>query len=231
MPRRLVAEAFGTFALTLAAAAVEAAARVHPEITHAERAGAPALMVLALIYALSDVSGAHFNPAVTLSFALRGVFPWRRLPAYWTAQLAGSVLAAAVTVALFGRAADAGATLPRAGALASLALEALLTLLLVAVILHTSRRHAVVGPTAALAVAGVIALGGFWGGPLSGAAMNPARSFGPALLAHELAVYWIYAVGPIAGAAGAVALTYAIRGPASDSEEEAAEGDADETRA
>jgi MIP family channel proteins len=227
MGRRLAAEAFGTFGLTLTATAVEAAASVHPEITHAERAGAPALMILALVYALSDVSGAHFNPAVTLGFALRGVFSWGRLAAYWAAQLTGSVLAAALTVALFGRAADAGATTPKTSALAAVALEALFTLLLASVILNTSRRHAVVGPTAAFAVGAVIALCGFWGGPLTGASMNPARSFGPALLAGRFDVYWIYALGPMAGAAAAVALTHAIRGPASSSEEQAAEGEGD----
>jgi MIP family channel proteins len=227
MTRRLVAEGFGTFALTLTAVSVEAASRLHPSITHVERAGAPALMVLALIYALSDVSGAHVNPAVTFCFALRGVFAWSRLPAYWAAQLAGSLLAAALSLAFFGSAAEAGAAVPSTGALTALLLETTFTLLLTSVILNTSRRHGVVGPTAAIAVAAVIALCGFWGGPLTGAALNPARSFGPAILARRYDVYWIYALGPMLGAAAAVALTHVIRGPASASEQQAAEGEGD----
>jgi MIP family channel proteins len=226
MGRRLAAELFGTYALTLVAAGVESAAVGHPEIGHAERASAPALMVLALIYALSDVSGAHFNPAITLAFALRGAFSWKRVPGYWLAQLAGSLLAAATIAALFAQAARAGAVSPKVDALTAFATEALLTLLLASVAVNTSKRHAIVGPNAALAVAATIALCGFWGGPLTGAAINPARAFGPAILSGKLDVLWIYTFAPAAGAALAVALARVVHGRASGSEQRAAEGDA-----
>jgi aquaporin Z len=221
---KLAAEAFGTFALTLTACATEIVAATHPEISQATRAGAPALMVLAMIYATSDVSGAHINPAVTLAFALRRAFPWQRVPGYWAAQVAGAVVGAAVARGLAGTAADLGATLPRAGALPSVAVEAVLTLLLVSVVVHTSKRKGTVGTQAAIAVGATIALCGFWGGPLTGASMNPARSFGPALLAHHLDTWWIYVLGPAIGASVAVAVAFVIHGPASGPEEEAAEG-------
>ena len=125
MPRRLLAEAAGAFALTLVAAGAEVIAAVSgAEVGHAARVTAPGLLVLALIYAPGDVSGVYLNPAVTLAFALRGDFPWARVPAYWLAQLVGAVGAAAFLALTFGRVAHLGATLPRLGAPASLAMEA-----------------------------------------------------------------------------------------------------------
>jgi len=224
-PRRLAAEALGTFALTLTACAVEISAALHPEISPAERALAPGLMVLALIYAVSDVSGAHINPAVTFAFALRGAFPWRRVPGYWLAQLAGAVVGAALARGLLGKGADGGATLPKVGALAGLAIEATLTFLLVSVVVHTSKRKGAVGPHAAIAVGATIALAGFWGGPLTGASMNPARSFAPALWNGQLGTWWIYVVGPMVGAVIAVGAAFAVHGPASSGEKESAEGE------
>jgi aquaporin Z len=224
--RKLAAECFGTFALTLTACAVEIVAATHPEISHAARAATGALMVLAVVYAISDVSGAHINPVVTLAFALHRAFAWRRVPGYWAAQLVGAVVGAWTARALAGAGGDLGATTPRmgTGALRALAVEAVLTLLLVSVVVHTSKRRGTVGPHAAIAVGATIALCGFWGGPLTGASMNPARSFGPALLAHRLDSWWIYGLGPALGATAAVALAFLIRGPASTSEEESAQG-------
>lgn len=221
---RLAAETVGTFALTLTACAIEMAGSTHPEIGHAERAAAPGLMVLALVYALSDVSGAHVNPAVTLAFALRRAFPWRRAPGYWLAQFAGALAGAGVARALTGGGGDGGATLPKVGSLAATGIEATLTFLLVSIVVHTSKRKGVVGPHAAIAVGATIALCGFWGGPLTGASMNPARSFGPALWTGQLASWWIYVLGPVIGAIAAVLVAFAVHGPASDEEEEAAEG-------
>jgi aquaporin Z len=222
---RLGAELFGTFALTFTACAIEIAAAAHPEISHAERAFAPALMVLAIIYAVSDVSGAHINPAVTLAFTLRRVFDWRRLPGYWAAQLGGALAGAGLARSLLGGAAAGGATLPHVGAGQALAIEAALTFLLVSVIIHTSKRKGAVGPHAALAVGAIIAAAGFWAGPLTGASMNPARSFGPAAFAGELGAWWIYAVGPALGAALAVPVARFVHGPPSESEARAAEGE------
>jgi len=223
---RLTAELFGTFALTLTACAAEIVAAAHPEVSHLERAAAPALAVLAVIYAVSDVSGAHINPIVTLAFALRGVFDWRRAPRYWLAQAAGAVGGAAVARALVGGAADVGATFPKIGAAQAIILEAVLSFLLVSVILHTSKRKAAVGPQAALAVGATIALCGFWGGPLTGASMNPARSFGPAIVAGHMNTMWIYVLGPTLGMLAAVAVTFVIHGRPSAEEEQAAEGEA-----
>ena len=224
---RLTAELFGTFALTLTACAVEIVGATHPDVSHLERAAAPALAVLAVIYAVSDVSGAHINPAVTLGFALRGVFEWRRITAYWLAQAVGALAGAGAARGLVGTAADLGATRPGAdvGAGTAVLTEAVLTFLLVSVILHTSKRKAAVGTQAALAVGATIALCGIWGGPLTGASMNPARSFGPALLAGRMDTLWIYVLGPMLGMAAAVAVTFVIHGRPSGEEEEAAQGE------
>jgi MIP family channel proteins len=224
---RLTAEFFGTFALTLTACAVEIVAATHPDVSHLERAAAPALAVLAVIYAVSDVSGAHINPAVTLGFALRGVFEWRRAPGYWLAQALGALAGAGTARQLVGTAGDLGATRPNVniGAGTAVLIEAVLTFLLVSVVLHTSKRKAAVGPQAALAVGATIALCGFWGGPLTGASMNPARSFGPAMLAGRLDTFWIYVLGPILGMAAAVAVTFVIHGRPSGEEEKAAKGE------
>jgi MIP family channel proteins len=225
MARRLGAECFGTFALTLIACGSEAASAGHPEISAASRAVAPALMVMALIYAISDVSGAHVNPAVSFAFALRGVFAWAHLPLYWAAQLAGALIGAATIRGLFGPAGGVGATWPRLPVTEALLVEALLTMLLVSIILHTSRRRAAVGTQAALAVGGTIALCGLWAGPLTGASMNPARSLGPALLGHHLDVCWLYVVGPLLGSAIAAGLVQLIHGPPAAQEQDAAEGE------
>jgi aquaporin Z len=203
--RQLAAEVFGTFALTLTACAVEILAAAHPEISHGQRAAASALTVVAMVYAVSDVSGAHINPAVTFAFALRGAFDWRRLPGYWLAQLVGAVAGAGVARALVGSA-------------------GVVTFLLVSVIIHTSQRRGTVGPHAALAVGGAITACGIWGGPLTGAAMNPARSFGPALLGLHFHGWWIYALGPALGALGAAIIAFAVHGPPTEDERQAAEG-------
>jgi aquaporin Z len=223
---RLGAEAFGTFLLTATACAVEVVSASHPEVGHAARAAASGLAVLAIIYAVSDVSGAHINPVVTLAFALRGAFPWRRVPGYWLAQLAGATAAAGLTRFLLGAGGALGATLPKVDAWRAVAIEAVTSLFLVSMVVHTSKRKGAVGPHAAIAVAATIAVCGFWAGPLTGASMNPARSLAPAIIGRHLHGWWIYLVGPALGALVAVVLAFAIHGPASPAEQEAAEGDA-----
>jgi aquaporin Z len=233
--RCLLAEAVGTFALTLVAAGAEVVAVASGgEVGHAARVTAPGLMVLALIYALGDVSGAHVNPAVTLAFSLRGVFPWARVPAYWLAQLAGAAGAAAFLGLTFGPVAHLGATMPGQGIPPALAMEVALTWLLVTVILGTATRHRVVGPNAALAVGATVALCGLFAGPVSGASMNPARSLGPALVeaitgagagSAAWQAAWIYVLGPGAGAATAVLGMGLLKGHQKDGEQEAAGGD------
>jgi aquaporin Z len=213
-PRRLTAEAFGTFALVFAAAGADVMARIsNDEITAAARAVAPALMVMALIYSLGDQSGAHFNPAVTLAFALKRLVPASWLVPYWSAQLVGAIASAAVLRLLFGSAIEAGVSEPKlVDPPTALAIEAILTLLLVTVILGTADRYRVVGPNAALAVGATIALCGLIALPIEGASMNPARSIGPALVAGKLTDLPVYILGPALGAILAVLLTRFLHG-------------------
>jgi aquaporin Z len=229
--RRLFAEVLGTFALTVVAAGGEVINAVsHGEVSAAARAVAPGLVVMAFIYTVGEVSGAHFNPAVTLAFAVRGVFPWRRVPAYWLAEFSGALLAAGLLRALFGNEAEVGSNRAEHGIGTALAMEILLTWLLVMVILGTACEKGLVGPNAALAVGATIALCGLFAAPISGASMNPARSLGPAIVARATSGQWIYLVGPAAGALVAVACTWLLHGFPSASEEEAARGKADGER-
>ena len=213
--RRLSAEAIGTFALVTVAVGGDAFASLAPgEITAAARAVAPGLIVLALIYSIGDVSGAHFNPVVTLAFALRGLFPWRLVAAYWSAQLIGAAAGALVVHSLVGPAMARGVSTPHlVEPTVAVAIEALLTLLLVTVILGTADRSRIVGTEAALAVGATIALAGLIALPIEGASMNPARSIGPAVVAGDLADTWIYVVGPTIGGVLAVAITWLLHGP------------------
>jgi aquaporin Z len=224
--RRLLAELLGTFALTFTAAGgpvIVAASGVSVGLP--ALVVAPALLVMAMIYSVGNLSGAHFNPAVTLAFTLRKDFPWRRVPGYWLAQVVGAVAAALLLRALFGPVGHLGATLPHHGEVASLVMEIVLTFFLLTVILATATNHKIVGHNAALAVAGTIALDGLFAAPISGASMNPARSFGPALVGGEMSTYWIYLVGPVAGALIAVGMAWLLRGGTSAYAMEAAQGD------
>jgi aquaporin Z len=161
---------------------------------------------------------------VTLAFALRGAFDWRRVPGYWLAQLVGAVAGAGVARALVGSAGEGGTPRLEIDPTRGLLVEAVLTFLLVSVIIHTSERRGTVGPHAALAIGGAITACGIWGGPLTGASMNPARSFGPALLSLHFHGWWIYALGPALGALVAAIVAFAIHGPSTEDERQAAEG-------
>jgi aquaporin Z len=223
--RRLVTECFGTFALTFVAAGAEMIAVISSgEVSAAARAIAPGLTVMALIYAVGNCSGAHFNPAVSVAFTLRGAFKWTRLPGYVVAQLVGATVAALTLRALYGNIEHTGATIPKHGTGTSLVMEIVMTLFLVTVILGTASKRGSVGPNAAIAVGATISLCGLFAAPISGASMNPARSFGPALVGGAMSDYWIYLVGPICGAVLATALIWFLRGPADFSEEETASG-------
>lgn len=225
--RRLIAEFAGTFALTAVAAGTDMAAALAPEaVGEVARSIAPGLLVMAFIYALGDASGAHYNPAVTIAFALKRLFPWSWAPWYWGAQLAGAVTAAVMLRVLLGDVAHVGATQPHVGVGPSLAIEVLLTWILVTVILGTADRSRLVGPDAAIAVGATVALCGLFARTLSGASMNPARSLGPALIGGGLGDVWIYIVGPILGATIAVAVTMVLHGtePKDRKQVEAAEG-------
>jgi aquaporin Z len=233
--RRLLAESGGTFFLVLVAAGAGVVNAVsHGQVGRAPAVTAPGLMVLALIYTIGETSGAHVNPAVTVAFAVRGNFPWRRVPGYLLAQLAGAVAAAGLLRGLFGTPGGLGGTVPGRGigAGVALAVEAILTFGLVTVVLGTASGARNVGHNAAIAVGGYVALAGLWASPVSGASMNPARSLGPALISGDLSKAWIYIVGPLSGALVAVALAWLLRGPPSSAADVAAQGtvDSDTTR-
>lgn len=219
--RSLAAEVTGTFALVLVdcgGGAIQAADAGH-DVTAVGRSLATGLVIMAMIYSLGNASGAHFNPAVTTAFALRRVFPWRRVPLYIAAQFAGAMISAGLLMLLVGDIAP-GLTTPHHGVLAGFGFEVVLTFLLCLVILSTASRFRVLGQNAALAVGGTIALCDLFSRPMSGASMNPARSLGPALLSGRLADQWIYVAGPLIGATVATAVVGLIQGPPADEEEE-----------
>jgi aquaporin Z len=213
--RRLFSEVFGTFLLVLAAAGGGMMGQAFPGvISHSAAVIAPALTVMAIILFMGKVSGAHLNPAVSIAFALRRDFQWRRVPGYVVAQLAGATLAALVLHAIINVSAKYGSNYPAHGysTTAAFWMELLLTMGLVSVILGTASGAQNVGIFGAFGVGGYIALAGLWGSPISGASMNPARTFGPDLVSTTFTGYWVYLAGPLAGAAIAVVLAYVLRG-------------------
>ena len=215
--RRLFSELLGTFALVLVAAG-GGLLHAKGQISLAAAVVAPGLMVTAIILFMGAVSGAHLNPAVSLAFALRGDFPWRRVPGYIVTQLVGATLACLFLRWVFGNVEHLGATLPGPGYQdwQALAMEIVLTALLVSVILGTASAAQNVGAIAALGVGGYIALAGLWAAPVSGVSMNPARSFGPALASGYWTSYWVYVVGPVTGALIAVGFALGLRGRGGD---------------
>jgi len=217
--RRMFGEFFGTFFLVVVASGAGVVDAVSlGEVSRVAAVVAPGVMVMAIILFMGAVSGAHLNPAVSIGFAARGDFPWKRVPGYIAAQLIGATLACVFLWLMFGKVGMMGATEPGAGIsdLQAMMMELVLTLGLVSTILGTASKAQSVGPLAALAVGGYIALAGLWASPISGASMNPARSFGPDLILLNFSHFWVYAVGPIAGALLAVVAAYAFRGPGGD---------------
>lgn len=214
--RRLFAEVLGTFFLVMVAVGadmVNARFGGHA-VPYSARVVAPALTVMTVILTLGAVSGAHLNPAVSIAFALRGDFPWKRVPLYLVAQFAGAILATLLLWALLGKQGTAGLTLPGHGIPTGTALvwEIVLTTGLVSVIQGTASGAQQLGALAALGVGSYIALAGLWGSPVSGASMNPARSLGPALVVGDWNSWWAYLIGPIAGGVVAVGVSYVLRG-------------------
>jgi aquaporin NIP len=209
LARRLVAEGIGTFTLVFAGCgAIMVDAKTH-ELGHVGVAFSFGLVIMAMIYAVGHVSGAHFNGAVTLAFALTRHFPWPRAFAYWGAQFAGALVAAAVLRGSLGDVADIGATLPSGSDRQSFLWEIVLTAILMFVIMAVATDTRAVGEAAAIAVGGTIGLDAMFGGPISGASMNPMRSAGPAIVAGNLHSLWVYLVAPPIGAAlGALAYQF-----------------------
>ncbi len=217
--RRLFSEVLGTFLLVLAAVGAGVAESVTGvPISRAAAVTAPGLTVMAVILFMGKIGGAHLNPVVSLAFALRSEFPWRRVPGYVVAQIVGGVLACLFLWAVVGRPNMLGATVPAPGVgdIRAMLVEAVLTMGLVSVILGTASSAQNVGALSAVAVGAYIALAGLWSSPLSGASMNPVRSFAPDLVRGDLAHTWVYVAGPVAGALIAVFFALLLRGRGGD---------------
>jgi MIP family channel proteins len=170
------------------------------------------LVIMAMIYAVGHISGAHFNPAVSFAFALSRHFPWPRLGGYWGAQLLGALTASAILRGSLGDIAHVGATLPSGSQGQSFLWELVLTFFLMFVIMAVATDTRAVGEAAAIAIGGTVGLDAMFGGPISGASMNPARSIGPALVSGDLHALWLYTVAPLAGAALGALVYQLIRG-------------------
>ncbi len=214
LARRAAAEAIGAFALVFAGCGAI--------VTEAEHPGALGtvgialvfgLVVMAMVYATGHLSGAHLNPAVTLAFTLTRHLPVREAASYIGAQLLGAVAAAALLLAIWpNEPAALGATLPTVGAGSALAYEAILTAFLMFTIMAVATDTRAVGAGAAIAIGGVVGLDALFGGPVTGASMNPARSLAPALLSGTFQDLWLYVAGPILGAAVGALAYQAVRG-------------------
>lgn len=213
--RRLFSELFGTFLLVLVAAGGGMMSQAFPHtISRTAAVVAPGLMVLAIILFMGKVSGAHLNPSVSIAFALRGDFPWTRVPGYIVVQLVGAALAAWFLKAVVNVSATYGSNYPASGYSTwdAFLMEAVLTLGLLSVILGTASGAQNLGIVGAFGVGSYIALAGLWGSPISGASMNPARTFGPDLVGGDFSDYWVYIAGPLAGAVLAVGIAFVLRG-------------------
>lgn len=210
--RKTAAEFVGTYALVVAGCGAIMADSMTGAITHMGIALTFGLIIAVMVAAVGHISMAHFNPAVTVAFALTGHFPWREVPAYLAGQFGAAVAGALTLRLLLGDVARLGATLPQVDVIPALGIEAILTAILMFVIIAVATDARATNMLPALAIGGAVALDALWGGPLTGASMNPARSFGPALVSGAWDAHWVYWVGPIIGAAGAAWLYELLRG-------------------
>lgn len=211
--RRSAAELVGTYALVTAGCGAIMVNAQTNALTHVGIALTFGLIITVMIASTGHISGAHFNPAVTIAFAVTRHFPWREVVYYVVAQMLGALLGAVTLRLLIGDIAALGATLPSGSALQSFGLEVLLTTVLMFVIISVATDTRAIGTPAALAIGFTVALDALWGGPISGASMNPARSLGPALIAGIWENQWVYLLAPIIGAAIGAALYQWIREP------------------
>ena len=212
LARALVAEAIGTFALVFAGCGAIMVDETTGALGHVGVAITFGLVIMAMIYAVGHVSGAHFNPAVTFSFTVARHFPKRHLVPYWGAQLAGALVAAAILRGSLGDVAHIGATYPSGTDAQSFLWEGVLSFFLMFVIMAVATDTRAVGEAAAIAIGGTVGLDAMFGGPISGASMNPARSLGPGIVAGDLHAIWIYLLAPLVGAALAAIVYTVIRG-------------------
>ena len=209
--RRAAAECVGTFALVTGGCGAIVVNHATGALNHGGVAASFGLVIMVMIAAVGHLSGAHFNPAVTLAFALTRHFSWRDVPHYLMGQLLGAVAGAVMLRASFGPVAGLGATVPAGSSLQALGIETLLTAVLMFVIISVATDTRAVGQLAAIAIGGTVALDALGGGPVTGASMNPARSFGPAVVAGLWRAHWVYWVGPIVGAILGAVLYQSLR--------------------
>ncbi len=213
--RRAGAEFIGTYALVTAGCGAIMVNAINGSLTHLGVALTFGLIITVMIAATGHISGAHFNPSVTVAFALTRHFAWRDVPVYVGSQLLGAILGAETLRLMLGDVAQLGATLPAGSAQQSFLLEILLTAMLMFVIIAVATDTRAVGETAALAIGFTVALDALWAGPISGASMNPARSLGPALVAGVWTDQWIYLLAPLIGASLGALAYQLIRDPLS----------------
>jgi len=211
--RRVGAEGFGTFALVTGGCGAIVVDRATGALGHVGVAACFGLVIMVLIVAVGHLSGAHFNPSVTVAFALTRHFPWREVAPYLLGQIAGAVTGALALRLLFGAGTGLGATVPSGSPLQALGVEMLLTAVLMFVIMAVATDTRAVGQLAAVAIGGAVGLDALWGGPVTGASMNPARSFGPSLVSGQWQAHWVYWLGPLLGAILGAGLYQAFRAP------------------
>jgi aquaporin Z len=210
----------------VAVGAVVVDLKSHGKVPLVAQEVAPGLAIMAIIYSIGSVSGAHVNPAVTFSYALRRNFPWRRVPGYWLAQFVGAICAVGFLRLTLGNLGQLGTSRPGPGVsgLTAFLFELVLTAGLVTVTLGTASGQNNVGPNAAIARGGYIAAAGLWAGPITGASMNPIRSLAPALVGEHWSHVWIYIAGPLVGGAIAVGFAWILRGAPASAADQAAQG-------
>ena len=216
--RQVGAELLGTYTLVTAGCGAIIVNSQTGALSHIGVALTFGLVVTVMIAATGHLSGAHFNPAVTLAFAVIRRFPWREVPFYIGAQLFGATLGAFTLRTLFGLTANLGVTIPQGELMQSVGLEVLLTTFLMFVITAVATDPRIPAALTPLAIGATVALSAMWGGPISGASMNPARSFGPALLSGVWSHQWIYWLGPVIGAIVGALAYQLIRLPLSEPE-------------
>ncbi len=213
MLKACVAEFIGTFGLLFAGTgAIMVDDLSGGQVTHLGIGITFGLIVATMIFATGHISGAHINPAVSLAFALSRHFPWRRVPFYMAAQMAGAMAAGLTLLGLLGDVAHMGATLPTGSDARALGLEMVLTFFLMFVIMAVATDARAEGGLAAIAIGATVALESIFAGPVAGASMNPARSLGPAIVGWTWTSQWLYVVGPILGAAVAALVYSWLRG-------------------
>jgi len=205
MSKRFISEIIGTFALVFCGTgAMVINDFTGGTVTHVGVAITFGLIVMGMIYAFGDISGAHMNPAVTIGFAYAKKFPWKEVPAYVLAQLIGAFLASGILLYLFPESQTLGATLPGLPALKVFIFEIILSFFLMVVIINVSTGSKEIGVVAGIAIGSVVLLEAMFAGPITGASMNPARSIAPAVVSGNIADLWIYIFAPIIGCVLAV---------------------------